>query len=163
VSEEDRPVTGPGRSPVELLKDSGASFSVLEHVPIIGQEDVERELGLPASQLLKTMDFRANETMILVALPVHGRVNYGRLARATGISRGRIRQAGPDDLRLLGMEVGGASPVCDRDGVITVFDDSVPQMGTVFCGSGRCDQTVEIEASALVDIARPVIAPVTAE
>jgi Cys-tRNA(Pro)/Cys-tRNA(Cys) deacylase len=152
----------PGRAPVELLKESGAAFSVLDHVPIIGQEDVERELGLPVDQLLKTMVFRADETLILVALPVRGRVNYGQLARATGIPRGKIRQAGPDDLRQLGMEPGGASPVCDSAGVITVFDESVPRMGIVFCGSGRCDQTVEIEASALVGVTRPVIATVTA-
>lgn len=153
----------PGRSPVELLEDSGAAFSVIEHVPIVGQEDVERELGLPVDQLLKTMVFRAGETMILAALPVHGRVNYGRLARAVGVPRGKLRQAEPDDLKRLGLEPGGASPLSAAEGVIIVFDAAVPQMGVVFCGSGRCDRTVEIEAAALISVERPVIAAITAE
>lgn len=38
-----------------MLQASGLTFSVQEHVPIIGQADVERELGLPVDQLLKTM------------------------------------------------------------------------------------------------------------
>jgi hypothetical protein len=42
-------------SPVDVLQASGAAFSVQEHAPIIGQADAERELGLPADQMLKTM------------------------------------------------------------------------------------------------------------
>jgi Cys-tRNA(Pro)/Cys-tRNA(Cys) deacylase len=151
------------RRPVEILNTARVPFSVTEHVPIIGQADVERELGLPADQLLKTMVFSAGDTMILVALPVHGRVNYGKLAKATGVPRSRLRQATPDDLGLLAMEPGGASPVCDAAGVITVFDTSVTKMGTVFCGSGYANRTVEIEAKTLIDVVQPIIASVIAE
>jgi prolyl-tRNA editing enzyme YbaK/EbsC (Cys-tRNA(Pro) deacylase) len=34
---------------------------------------------------------------------------------------------------------------------------------TVYCGSGRADQTVQIEAETLIDLVRPVIASVTAD
>jgi Cys-tRNA(Pro)/Cys-tRNA(Cys) deacylase len=136
---------------------------VLEHVPILGQADVERELDLPVDQLLKTMVFRAGATTVLVALPVHGRVQYGKLAKAIGVPRGTLRQAEPDDLARIGMVPGGASPVCDADDVTTVFDVCVPRMGTVFCGSGRADRTVEIEAKALVELVHPTIAAVIAD
>lgn len=151
------------RTPIEVLEASGAKFSVLEHVPIIGQEDAERELDVPVEKLLKTMVFCAAETMILVALPVHGRVNYGKLAKAIGLPRSQLRQAESADLRALAMQPGGASPVCGADGVITVFDAAVPGMGTVYCGSGRPDRTVEVDAGTLIDVVHPIIASVTKE
>ena len=150
------------RSPVDILHASGASFSVREHAPIIGHASAERELGLPADQMVKTMVFRAGPSTILVALPARGRVHYGLLARAVGVPRSTLRRAEPDDLSRIGMMPGGASPVCEADGVITVFDVSVLDMRTVYCGSGRADQTVEIEAKALIELVRPVIAAVVA-
>lgn len=154
---------GPIRTPIDILQASGLTFSVQEHVPIIGQADVERELGLPVDQLLKTMVFRAGDKTVLVALPVHGKVNYGKLARAIGAQRSTLRQAEPEDLARIGMMPGGASPVCGADEVITVFDVSVLDMGTVFCGSGRADRTVEIEAKALVELVQPIVATVIAD
>jgi Cys-tRNA(Pro)/Cys-tRNA(Cys) deacylase len=139
------------------------TFSVREHVPVTGQDDAERELGLPADQMLKTMVFRAGGTTVLVALPARTRVHYGKLAKAIGVQRSVLRQAGPDDLARIGMVPGGASPVCGTDGVTTVFDVSVLSMATVFCGSGRTDQTVEIQAKTLVELIQPIIAAVTAD
>jgi hypothetical protein len=60
-------------------------------------------------------------------------------------------------------ELGDERPVCDADGVITVFDVSVLEMRTVYCGSGRADRTVQIEAKTLIDLVRPVIAAVTGQ
>jgi len=150
-------------SPVDVLQASGVAFSVQEHAPIIGQADAERELALPADQMLKTMVFRAGEMTVLAALPARSRVHYGRLARAIGVQRSVLRQAEPDDLACIGMMPGGASPVCGVDGVITVFDVSAVKMGAVFCGSGRADRTVKIEAKSLIDLVRPIIAAVAAD
>jgi Cys-tRNA(Pro)/Cys-tRNA(Cys) deacylase len=149
--------------PLDVLQASGVAFSVQEHAPIIGQADAERELGLPADQMLKTMVFRAGAATVLVALPARGRVHYGNLARAVGVQRSVLRRAEPDDLARIGMMPGGASPVCGADGVITVFDVSAFEMGTVFCGSGRADRTVKIEAKTLIDLVRPIIAAVAAD
>ncbi|MGW3465473.1 aminoacyl-tRNA deacylase [Streptomyces olivaceoviridis] len=145
-------------SPEEVLRKSGVPFTVLDHVPIVGQEDAETKLGLTTEQLLKTMVFRtADGGFVLAALPVTGRVNYGRLARAAGVSRAKLRQAEPGELSLLGMEPGGASPVCDLPDVVIVFDTAVTRMGTVYCGSGRADRTVRIEAAQLIELVGPKI------
>ena len=149
--------------PVDVLRASGVAFSVQEHTPVIGQADAERELGLPADQMLKTMVFRAGDATVLVALPARSRVHYGNLARAVGVQRSVLRQAEPDDLARIGMMPGGASPVCGADGVITVFDVSALEMDTVYCGSGRADRTVKIEAKTLIDLVRPIIAAVAAD
>ncbi|MFF7415378.1 aminoacyl-tRNA deacylase [Streptomyces lydicus] len=150
-------------SPEDVLRKSGVPFTVLDHVPIVGQEDAETKLGLATEQLLKTMVFRtAGDGFVLAALPVTGRVNYGRLARAAGVSRAKLRQAEPGELSLLGMEPGGASPVCDLPDVVIVFDASVTAMGTVYCGSGRADRTVQIEAARLIELVNPKIEELSA-
>ncbi|GHH83670.1 aminoacyl-tRNA deacylase [Streptomyces capitiformicae] len=159
MSQPSQPVEPTGvLSPEEVLRKSGVPFTVLDHVPIVGRDDAENKLGLSTEQLLKTMVFRtADGGFVLAALPVTGRVNYGRLARAAGVSRAKLRQAEPDELRLLGMEPGGASPVCDLPDVVIVFDASVTRMGTVYCGSGRADRTVVIEAARLIELVGPKI------
>lgn len=145
-------------SPEEVLRRSGVPFTLLDHVPIVGQRDAETKLGLATEQLLKTMVFRtAGSGFVLAVLPCTGRVGYGRLARAAGVSRAKIRQAEPGELSLLGMEPGGASPVCDLPDAVTVFDVSVTGMGTVYCGSGRADRTVQIEAAQLIALVKPKI------
>jgi Cys-tRNA(Pro)/Cys-tRNA(Cys) deacylase len=132
-------------------------------VPIRTQTDIERELGLPVDTLLKTMVFHTGEEFLLVALPIQRRVHYGRLAKAVGVPRSRLRQAGPEELALLAMEPGGASPLCGRAGVITVFDQSVSAMDRVYCGSGRADQTVEVDAGELIRCLDPLISAVAGD
>jgi len=163
VSVNDDRTGGPVRTPLDVLGASGVDYSVQEHVAILGRDDAERELGLPTERLLKTMVFRAGETVVLAALPVHGKVHYGKLARAVGVPRSALRQADPDDMRSVGMVPGGASPVCGVEGVVTVFDVSVPDMGRVYCGSGHADKTVEIEAKTLVALVQPIIASLIAD
>ncbi|NJP89877.1 hypothetical protein HCN51_10540 [Nonomuraea sp. FMUSA5-5] len=146
-------------SPEDLLRASGAPFKLHEHVPIVGRHDAETKLGLPTHMMLKTMVFRTVDgTFVLAALPVTGRVGYARLARAAGVRRDQLRQAAPEELRLLGVEPGSASPVSDADGVVIVFDASVPGMGTVYCGSGRPDRTIEIDADVLIEVVKPRLA-----
>lgn len=152
----------PVATPIEVLESAGVEFTLMAHPPIVGQADAERILGLPVERLLKTMVFRsATGTFILVALPAPARVSYPRLSAVVGVPRARLKQADGHDLRRLGMQPGGASPVCGVPGVVTVFDAAVPGMGTVYCGSGRADRTVRTDAGALVRLVRPLVARVS--
>jgi Cys-tRNA(Pro)/Cys-tRNA(Cys) deacylase len=149
-------------SPIELLRTNGVAHEVHEHPPIRKYEDVQRVLGLPPEQLLKTMVFRTSEgRFLLVAVPVLHRVSYGKLARAAGVPRARLRQADAGDLALLGMEPGGAGPVCDGQDATVIFDAAVPGMGRVYCGSGRADLTIQVDAGDLLRLLRPTVAEVS--
>jgi Cys-tRNA(Pro)/Cys-tRNA(Cys) deacylase len=145
-----------------VLRASGAEHVVIEHEPIRTQADVDRVLSLPAERRLKTMVFRGpDDRFFLVALLESRRVSYPLLSRAVGVPRARLRQADAADLAELGMEPGGASPVCGADCVTVVFDAGTDRMGRVYCGSGRPDRTVEIDAAALIALVRPTVAEVT--
>ncbi|EIV92379.1 hypothetical protein FraQA3DRAFT_1928 [Frankia sp. QA3] len=144
-------------SPEQVLQAAGVPFTAMDHDPVVGRADAELLLGLPTERLLKTMVFRnADGGFVLAALPVTGRVDYGRLARAAGTSRAKLSQAAPEDLRALGMEPGGASPVCAVPGVVVVFDVAVRQMGVVFCGSGRADRTIQVDVGHLIELVEPI-------
>ncbi|MCM3925368.1 YbaK/EbsC family protein [Frankia sp. AiPs1] len=143
-------------SPEQVLLAAGVPFTAVDHQPIVGRADAEL-LGFPTERLLKTMVFRnADRGFVLAALPVTGRVNYGRLARAAGTSRAKLSQAAPEDLRALGMEPGGASPVCAAPGVVVVFDAAVRHMGVVCCGSGRADRTIQVDVDHLIELVKPI-------
>jgi Cys-tRNA(Pro)/Cys-tRNA(Cys) deacylase len=137
---------------------------VTEHAPIRGFEDAVGQLHLPPERLLKTIVFRASAGgFVLAALAAARHLSYGGLARAAGVPRAQLRQATADDMGLLGMEPGGASPVCGAGGVTVVFDHDVSAMGRVYCGSGRADRTVEVEAGELLRLVRPIVARISAE
>lgn len=141
----------PPPAPGDILRAESVPFSAFRHAPIRTLEDIERELRLPTECLLKTMTFRiADAGLVLAALPILSRVHYGRLARAVGVSRSLLRQGGEADLRELGMEPGGVSPLTRLPGVAVVFDRAVATMGTVYCGSGRADETIRLAAHDLV-------------
>jgi Cys-tRNA(Pro)/Cys-tRNA(Cys) deacylase len=54
---------------------------------------------------------------------------------------------------------GGISPLT-RAPRTTVA--SVARMGSIYCGSGRADETIEVEAVALIEVVKPLLARITA-
>ncbi|MBW4717087.1 aminoacyl-tRNA deacylase [Saccharothrix obliqua] len=149
-----------GATPAQILSAAGVPFATFRHTPIRTHQDVERELGLPTAQLLKTLAFRADGRFVLVSMPMALPANYGRIARAAGVPRARLRRADEEDLAVLGMAPGGISPLTEVADRTVVFHTSVPDMGTVYCGSGRADETIEVAAASLVALVDPVLADV---
>ncbi len=145
-------------SPEEILTAAGVDYTAFNHPPIRTLQDIERLLKLPTDQLLKTMAFRTPDGFLLAALPILARVAYGALARAAGLPRSALRQAGPDDLAELSMELGGVSPLTNIPRTVVLFDVAVPEMGSVYCGSGRADRTIKVDAQDLLRVAQPVLA-----
>ncbi|MEU8197955.1 YbaK/EbsC family protein [Microbispora amethystogenes] len=163
MPERAEQASGAVASPEDVLRASGVPFTPMDHVRIVGRHDAETKLGLPTDTLLKTMVFRTTGgEFVLAVLPVTGRVNYGRLARAAGVSRAQLRQAEPEELGLLGMEPGGASPVCAAPDVVVVFDAAVEGMGEVYCGSGRADRTIRIDVRDLIGLVKPTLTVLSA-
>ncbi|MEU8891912.1 YbaK/EbsC family protein [Streptomyces sp. NPDC048442] len=77
-------------------------------------------------------------------------MRHGRLAAVPGVPRSALKPADEAVLQRLDMERGGAGPLCDTPDVTVVFDAAVPRTGSVLCGSGRSDRTVEAQATDLV-------------
>lgn len=149
-------------SPTQILDQAGVPYELFAHPGAVTFEEVLREMGFPPDQMIKMVAFRTGpDALLLASLPSPRRLSYGALARAAGVSRGRMRPADGDDLRLLGMEVGGVSPLTRLAGVTTVFDDVIAKAPHAYLGSGRAGETLKVETAALVALAGPAVAAIT--
>ena len=149
--------------PMAALTVAGVSFEVVHHAAASSHKDIEAITGLPVERSVKTLVLQdAAGRTIVVAIPGFRRVQYGRLARVLGTRRTDLRSAPEACLRGLGMEPGGATPICVRDDVVMVFDSAIPEMGVVYCGGGIPTQTFKIAAGDLVRLAATrIVAPIT--
>ncbi|MFT4296311.1 MAG: YbaK/EbsC family protein [Micropruina sp.] len=146
---------------LQTLDAAGESYRVHTHPPIRGEADLHLT-GLDWTTSVKTLAFGLPDgTVALVGVPGPSRVQYGAVARALGVSRSQLRPASADAVAALGMQPGGVSPVCADPGVVVLLDSSVPGMGSVYCGGGDPETTIELDAAALLRIAaRPATADV---
>jgi Cys-tRNA(Pro)/Cys-tRNA(Cys) deacylase len=150
-------------SPAEILAAAGTPYQVFRHPSAIRFEDVLREMGFPAEQMVKTVAFRTGpDALLLAALPAPRRLSYGALARHAGVARSRIRPADPDDLRALGAEPGGVSPIILVPDVTVVVDRAMAEQPVTYCGTGRAGETLKVDTAALIDAVKPVIADISA-
>ena len=146
------------------LDEAGISYVVHTHPPIRGEADLHLT-RLDWETSVKTLAFELPDgKLALVAVPGPARVQYGAIARALGISRSFLRQADEQRVIDLGMEPGGVSPICSDPDVVVVVDESVVGMGSVYCGGGTSTTTIEVDASAIVQVAAsPIVAAVAKE
>ena len=149
-------------SPTDILDGAGVPYELFHHPGAVTFEQVLAAMGFPPDQMIKTVAFRTGpESLLLASLPSPRRLSYGALARAAGVSRGRMRPADGDDLRLLGMEVGGVSPLTRLAGVTLVLDASMTDAPDAYLGSGRAGESLKLETKALLDLVSPTVAAIT--
>ena len=141
------------RQITELLCERGITFRVHEHVVSRTVADAEALLPFPLDQLLKTVVFRVKGgPWVLSVCRGQDRVDYRKVAAACGVKRDQIVRPAPDEVEArLGCEVGGISPIPPDDGVWPIVDaTAAATLGTVFCGIGRNDRTLEIGIADLI-------------
>lgn len=148
-------------SVVQALQDAGIPHIVHTHPPIRGEADLHLT-ALDWATSVKTLAFDLPDgRLALVGVPGPAKVLYGAIAKALGVSLSALRPAGEERLVAIGMEPGGVSPICAADDVVVLVDESVPGMGAVYCGGGTSTTTVEVDASAIAQVAaHPVVAAI---
>lgn len=137
--------------PVEVLASRGVVFTAHPHPALDDARDVCATLGVALEETVKTLAFvTPQDQLVLAALPGHARLKYGALARAAGVRRADLRPASAERLAEVGMEPGGVCPVSADSAALVVFDESVADLGNVYCGSGRRDSSLELRAADLM-------------
>jgi Cys-tRNA(Pro)/Cys-tRNA(Cys) deacylase len=142
----------PGRVPLAavVLDRAGVSYRLHHHPPVRTEADLHLT-GLDVETSAKTLAFcLPDDRLVLAAIPGPARLRYGNLARVLGVSRSALRPAAADRLAALGMEPGGVGPVCDDPRVQLVLDARLS--GTLYCGSGLPEVSVELAAADLVRV-----------
>lgn len=147
------------------LAQTGVHYQMHEHAPSVTFQDAIDYLDFPLDRLLKTIAFRIkNGDWVLAVVPGAERVDYKKLAAHLGISRDKLIRLTPEQVESdLGYPLGGVGPFPTNAQTRVVFDDMVLKLGTVFCGTGRKDRTLEIEIEALVRLSTGSTAPIVQE
>ncbi len=136
-----------------LLDAAGVRYSMHSHAPLVSFEEAKTILSFDPGAMVKGLVFRAPDRgFAIVALRGADRADYKKIADALGIRRADLRAADPSDVATeLGMQLGGVAPLPIKGAVILV-DEAVTELGTIYCGSGRNDVTLELAARDLLRI-----------
>lgn len=140
---------------LRLLQTAGVPFAIHEHEPFTNHQEMGNKLPFPIEALLKTIAFRVKDSFwILAGIRAPDRADYKKLAEVFGVKRGNIVAGSPEEiLSGLGQEIGGVGPLSNRENVKVVIDQNLLPLGTVYCGMGRRDITLEIQLNDLLKIA----------
>ncbi len=151
---------------IALLRRRGVPFRVHSHEVAPTVEEARAKLPFPFEQFLKTVAFRLKDGTgpggwVLVALRGRDRVDYRKLADALGVRRGDLARPSPEEiLDGLGLPFGGVGPTPPNDAAQVVFDSAALELGTVYCGVGSDEHTLEIDVHDLVAVTGGLVAPV---
>ncbi|MDD3294829.1 MAG: YbaK/EbsC family protein [Geobacteraceae bacterium] len=147
---------------LEILFKSGVPHRIHEHRETRTVDEAARNLTFPVDRLVKTIAFRtSNGAILLAALRGTRRVDYARFAALSGVNRRDLFSLSPEEVRnATGMEPGSVSPIMPLDGAHLFIDEDVLSITpTIFCGLGRPDRTLEIDAADMARLTAGRIAP----
>jgi Cys-tRNA(Pro)/Cys-tRNA(Cys) deacylase len=114
-------------------------------------------LGVPASQVFKTLIARVDGQLTSAVVPVTGHLNLKALAGAVGGRKAEMAQTAEAE-RATGYVIGGISPIAQRKSLPVVLDSSALNHQTVFCSAGQRGLQVELAPDDLVLATAAVLA-----
>lgn len=145
-----------------MLAASGAPYRLHVHPAVTTVDEAFLKAPHLTRNLLKTIVFRIKDgDWILAAVAADARIHYKRLADAMALNRKALRSIAPQAVESeLGFPIGGVGPFPVRTDIRVVFDAGLQDLGTVFCGSGRNTETVEMDIGDLIRVARGRVYPI---
>jgi Cys-tRNA(Pro)/Cys-tRNA(Cys) deacylase len=152
-----------GTPAIVALARAGIAFSVHEyrHDPASASYGTEAAtaLGVPASQVFKTLVADVDGGLAVAVVPVSGELDLKALAHALGGKRAGMAEPAAA-ARSSGYVLGGISPIGQRKQLPTVVDDSASLLPTIYVSAGRRGLEVELAAADLVRITGATLAPI---
>lgn len=150
---------------LNTLAQNNVAYKIHEHTSSVTFQDAVDYLDFPLERLLKTIAFRVkNGPWVLAAIQGAERVDYKKLAAHLGVSRDKLVRLTPEQVvSELGYPIGAVAPFPTKTQTKVVFDSGTLSLGSVFCGTGRNDRTLEIETHDLLRISNGSTAPIVQE
>jgi len=145
-----------------LLREEGVPHEVI-HLPALSSsaELAAAALGVPVSEVVKTLVFRLDGRPIVVLVPGDTSVDTVALARELGGSHAALAR-GEDVLDLTGYRPGAVPPCALGSPLPVVADPGVFGPDVVYCGGGTTTTMLKVRSSDLRTLLAPREAPVAA-
>ncbi|MCR6630988.1 MAG: Cys-tRNA(Pro) deacylase [Magnetospirillum sp.] len=107
-------------------------------------------MGLPASQVFKTLMTTAGDEALIAVVPSDRELNLKALAHAAGKKSVAMMKV-PDAERLSGYKVGGISPLGQKRRLRTFFDDSALALPFIVVNGGQRGLQIKAKPQDLLD------------
>ncbi|HVI49928.1 MAG TPA: Cys-tRNA(Pro) deacylase [Candidatus Sulfotelmatobacter sp.] len=139
------------------MEKSGKPFSLLEYeydpdAPSIGLHAAQ-SMGLPASQVFKTLMVLAGDEVCLAVVPSDHELNLKALAAAAGKkSAAMVKPA--DAERISGYKIGGISPLGQKKALRTFFDKSALAFAFIVVNGGQRGLQIKAAPADLIAATR---------
>lgn len=148
---------------IERLRQSRVDHRIHQYVhdpacEAYGTEAADK-LGLAPEQVFKTLVVSLDGRTLAVGLvPVAGRLNLKRIARAAGAKKAAL--ADPAEVeRVTGYVLGGVSPLGQKKRLPTFIDDSARQQPRIHVSAGRRGLEIELSPQDLARLTGARFAP----
>ena len=148
---------------IDILDGKFISYKIHKHGEVLTMRDVEEKLPFPIDRLLKTLVFRIRDSSwILAVLKGRDRIDYRKLAQALNVRRQDIIRPSVEEIESkLGFQIGGICPIPTKHDIRVVFDKSILELDSVYCGVGRNDRSLEIRLADLLRASGGIIKRIT--
>jgi len=120
-------------------------------------EAVAAAIGLPASQVFKTLVAEVDAEVVVAVIPVERRLSTKRLAKAAGGKRCSLASPATAE-RLTGYVTGGISPFGQRRELRLFLDSSASDLDVIAVSGGRRGVQLELGTESLLAITGGVFA-----
>lgn len=136
----------------EQLEANQTGHRYHRHDSLLTGADLLRSLPFDPTRMFKTLAFSTpSSDIILATLPVPAKLDYAKLARASGLSRASLTIAGRELVEgVLGCEEGGISPLASGGNSRLFIDESIMSNDVIYTGSGVPTETLELSSQDLL-------------
>ena len=141
-----------------MLERSGIEFAVhaFDHDLVDAEElgygrAAAHALGVDESRVFKTLLAQSEKSAVVAIVPVSSQLSLKALAQVLGVKRCEMVPAN-DAQRITGYVVGGISPFGQKKKLLTVVDESVIDLSTMFVSGGRRGLDIEVAPTDLIRV-----------
>jgi ybaK/ebsC protein len=121
-----------------------------------------RSMGLPPSQVFKTLMTLAGDEPLIAVVPSDRELNLKALAHAAGKKSVQMMKV-PDAERLSGYKVGGISPLGQKKRIRTFFDESALTLPFIVVNGGQRGLQIKAAPQDLLDATGGLAAAIATE
>jgi prolyl-tRNA editing enzyme YbaK/EbsC (Cys-tRNA(Pro) deacylase)/SAM-dependent methyltransferase len=146
---------------IKLLHQYNLHHDIIEHEPVHTMEDVKRVVSADPEQMVKSVlvavDGKNSHTLqnpnadlCLAAVPAPRKLDLAKLARFLNVPYKKIRLATQEEVEdITGFKIGSIPPFGLPRHAIVILDSSFSRFQHVWCGTGRCTESLKISIEDL--------------
>ena len=141
-----------------ILTQKNINFKLILHDDIPTVKDAKEKVDFNIDKCYKTIAFKYDERFIFISLKAEDSIDYTKLCSKLNIKRKNLKKADSNELeKLFGYESGGIAPISVSKEIAVIFDDKIKNENVIYCGSGRRNTTIEINAKDLIMLSSAVM------